>query len=323
MDLQTIRKRVASNISIVDSNGDLLTTDISSADIDNWINDRYLEEIFPAFADRRPNFYMTEGTFPNYVTTGTVSASSTGSTLVATTAIFTNNMIDGWAYNSTDDEALRITGYTNTTTLTLEDDIDDTWDGDTIYIFTGVFTFDISGTSMYRPDWIGVKYASTDKDFTRCVVAEDRDLYIDARGRNTNDSFSQKTPTYTFETVSVSSLPTSGIKIQPFNWQEAISEGVFVRYIKKPAIMTNNTDIPRLPIGHHKILVYGATADALRKLGKYNEAMAWDNSVREPWTGTGLYNKAFKQLLRMNVAEREQRTVNFGRRTSLFYRRNS
>lgn len=68
-------------------------------------------------------------------TTGTASASSTGSTLVATSGIFNSNDVGNTVYNVTDSTYAVITGYTNTTTVTVSSAIGNTWDGDSIAIY--------------------------------------------------------------------------------------------------------------------------------------------------------------------------------------------
>jgi len=45
-----------------------------------------------------------------------------------------------------------------------------------------------------------------------------------------------------------------------------------IEYIEQPAALSADTDGPRLPLGAHSVLVYGGTADALRKLMRLDEA---------------------------------------------------
>lgn len=309
MNLLTLRKRVANYINYVDSSRDLLTNkDINSDDIDQWLNDRYLEDVFPEYADKRPNYFSREATASNSAGTGTVDATSTGTTLVATTSIFTSDMVDARVYNSTDGEFATITDYTSGTQVTLDTTIGDTWDGDTIYIFTGTFTFGGDATDIHRPMWVGVKYSSTDTDYTRAEISDDEDLFDYQRGPDSKNFVRQSIPTYTFDTVTIASVPTSAIKIFPYDWSEVITDAIFLRYIEKPAEMSADNDVPRLPLGHHKFLVYGATADAFLKLGMFDEANQFETRY--------LNGKA--KLMKQHVAEREKRTLNFGKRTYKF-----
>lgn len=76
--------------------------------------------------------------------TGTVDASSTASTLVATAGIFTLSMVGRQVKNTTDGTYRVITGYTNTTTVTVDAAIADLWDTDAISIgsFYGIDNID-------------------------------------------------------------------------------------------------------------------------------------------------------------------------------------
>jgi len=313
MTLVEIRKRVASYINYVDSSGDLESNaDISSTDIDNWINDRYREDLVPRYADLRKEYYMRESTADNYAATGTVDASSTGSTLVTTTSIFTSNMVDARVYNTTDSEGAKITAYTSGTTVTLDTTIGDTWDGDTVYVFTGIYTFGGDANDVLRPDWVGVKYSSTDRDYRRAITGEYRDLFEYEKGRNKDDLFDQDDPRYWFDTVNISGTPTSAIIIRPIDWTEALDDAIYMRYLEIPTALSGDNDVPRLPLGTHKALVFGATADALLKLERFDEANQFEQR----------YQLAKGQLLRYHVSERKQRKVNFMRQNLRFYRRN-
>lgn len=312
MDLETLRKRVFSDISYVDSSGDpLADKDISEDDVDNWINDRYLEELFPEYARLKPEFYSQESKAANYQATGTVHATSTSTTLDATTAIFTSNMVDGIVYSSTSDESRKITAYTDTTTVTVDSAIDDDWDGDTIYVFTGIVTLGGNATDTDRIYWVGIKYDSDDEDYTRCISREDRDMYRRKRGREWSGRFSRTAPEYSFDTVDVSGVPTSAIVIRPFDWEAADTTAIYIKYTEKPAALSSDTDVPRLPIAHHKILVYGAVADAYLEMENAGMADKFE----------GKYKEAFRRLSRSHPAERKKRQINFMRRHNRLFSR--
>lgn len=311
MNLGEMTKRVASYINYDDSSGDLLTgKDISETNIHNWINDRYLEEIFPEFSKLRPEFYAEEATTPNYSATGVVDASSTGKTLVATTAIFTNGMIDGFVFNSTKSEKAVITGYTSTTVVTLETEIGDDWDGDTIYIFDGRFTFSGDASDLNRLMYLGVKYESGN-DYRKAEYIDDRDLFSNQRGPEIKHRQYSLAPLYTFDTFDISGDPTSGIIVYPYDWDEVLEEGIFLRYVAIPSALSADADEPRLPQGHHKLLVYGATADAFDKLQMYDAANKFETR----------YQIALDRLRSHFPAEREKRRIRFNNRSFESYLR--
>jgi len=66
--------------------------------------------------------------------TGTVSASSSGTTLITTAATFNSNMAGWLVYNITQNEVRVISSYSSTTQVTVDASIGDTWDGDTILL---------------------------------------------------------------------------------------------------------------------------------------------------------------------------------------------
>lgn len=71
----------------------------------------------------------------NYgITKATVSSSSTGYSLVSTTAVFNSNMVGNRVYNKTDGTSAIIESYVSSTNVILASPINDTWDGDEIYI---------------------------------------------------------------------------------------------------------------------------------------------------------------------------------------------
>lgn len=312
MTFTNLKKRVFSYINYVDSSGDPITgSDVTATDVGNWINDRYLDEIFPEYSRIKPEYFMQDGTWDNYTATGTVDAASTSTTLVTTSAIFTTDMIDAWVYNTTDGASAKIKSVTNTTTVTLDTTIGDDWDGDTIYVFTGKFTFGGDMTDCYRVEWVGVKYASTDTDFRRVRATNDRDVFERWRGRTQNDTFTQMDPVYMFKTIDVAGAMTSAIEIRPIDWEEAISDAIYVRYIERPAELSADGDTPRLPIAHHKLLVWGAVADAYTKIGNFDKAQFFEQK----------YNNEFRRLVRSHPAERDKRTLRTGAYTYRFISR--
>ena len=64
----------------------------------------------------------------------TVSSSSTGYSLVSTTSVFNSNMVGNRIYNKTDNTSAIIDSYVSATNVILKTPINDTWDGDEIYM---------------------------------------------------------------------------------------------------------------------------------------------------------------------------------------------
>lgn len=265
MTYENIKKGVAFNIGYVDSSGDFLTgKDVTETDIGNAVNNRYLDDLFPFLSSQYPEDFRQVGKFDFYKTTGTVSASSTSTTLVASTAIFNTGMVGDRVYNSTDETSATITAYSSTTTVTVDTEIDDDWDGDTIYVLGHEFGLGGNATDARSLTSVAVKYSTDDSYYTECRrVNEDQ-----VKGGDVNYSNS---PIWYPTTVDISGTPTSAIGILP-EPSTNVANGVEIKYIETPASMSSDADVPRLPLGSHSTLIYGATADVLRKLMRLDEA---------------------------------------------------
>lgn len=265
MTFTNIKKGIASNIGYVDSSGAILSSkDISETDIGNWVNNRYIDDLFSAISAQYPEDYNQAGKLNFYKATGTASSSSTSTTLVTTGNIFNNGMVGDSVYNSTDGEKAVITAYTSATTVTLDTTIDDDWDGDTVYVLGHEFGLGGNATDIRVPLSVAVKYDSDADYYTTC-------RRIDKKQIQGGDIFYESDPVWYPTTVDISSVPTSAIGILP-EASEAVASGILMDYTEQPAALSSNSDVPRLPLGSHSLLVYGGTADAMRKLMRLDEA---------------------------------------------------
>ena len=311
LDLQGIYTRVLSQINYLTSDDQAVEgADVTKDDIIRYINDKYLQEIVPFLRDKDPEFFSEEHYDNTYMVTGTVDATSTSTTLVATTPIFSNVMVDGIVYNSTDKVFRNIVGYTDNETLTVDTAIGDDWDGDTIYVFTGIYTFGGSMQGISKEDWVGVKYLTTDNDFTRATRSTFRDEFKTQKGRDRNALYSTLNPKFYFDTMDIGGTPKSAIVLKPIP-TVAITEGLYIKVRGEPKQLVNDNDVPRLPTGHVMVLVNGAIAEAFRKMRLFSEAQQYD----------ALYEKGKMALFRQAVAERPKRQVDFENRSLVYYRR--
>lgn len=267
MTFTNIKKRIASNLGYVDSSGDLLASkDITATDLGNWINDRYIDDLFSTLSSQYPEDFTQVGKLNFYKTTGTVDAASTSTTLVATGNIFNNGMVGDRVYNSTDEELAKITAYTSATTVTIDTTIGDTWDGDTIYVLGHEFGLGGNATDARSMLRVTVKYDNDTSTYTNC-----RYLPKGKALASGDETYYESDPIWYPTTVDISGTPTSAIGILP-EARKNISEGIEVEYIEQPSALSSDSDVPRLPLGAHSTLVYGATADAMRKLMRLDEA---------------------------------------------------
>lgn len=271
MTFENIKKRAASNIGYVGSTGDFLTgKDITETDLGNWTNDRYLDDLIPQIASQYPEDYEQIAKANFYKTSGTVSTSSTSTTLVASTSIFNNGMVGDTVYNSTDGDSAIIEAYSSATTVTVDQTIGDTWDGDTIYVLGHEFAIGGDATDIRGIREVAVKYDSDNTYYRVCEQMDQNQIFKDG-----SEKFSVASPVWYPTTLDVSGVMTSAIGILPEATQN-VANGISVRYLEFPAAMSSDSDVPRLPLGSHSILVYGVTADALRKLRRPDEADSYE-----------------------------------------------
>lgn len=261
MQKSDLIKYIAQSVGYWDFTGSAVMTgkNITSAMMLDALNFRYLEDVVPKFAKVKPEFFEQEAKANNYTASSTVSSNSS-TTLVSVDAIFTSGSVECKVYNSTVDEVANIVGYTNTTTVTLDGTYD--WTAtDVIYLFTGIYTFGNDATDiMGYPSYVGIKFNTTDTNFRKVVQFGATELYPDSYGRDKFTEFSEIDPVYNLTTVKVSGVYESAIAVKPIP-EVPIANGVYIKYTVKPAALSDDTDVPRLPLGYHKFIADGAIAD--------------------------------------------------------------
>jgi len=247
-------------------NDDVLTGKyLDKTDLLNYVDLRYREYVVPLLKANYPKFFEKTLILNNWEATGTVDASSTGSTLDVTTPIFASNMVGATVYNSTDKESRTIISFTDTTTVTLDSAIDDTWDGDTIYVLSGRILLDSGDTlAMDEPLFLGIKYTEGDTKFRTVKPQEFEELhefeYEDTLEYSTFDPVSF----FSTETDS-NNVMRSAINFRPLP-SVPLANSIYFKGTILPGKITLTTT-PRLPLGNHGFLAYGAAADAAIALG--------------------------------------------------------
>lgn len=261
MQKSDLIKYIAQSIGYWDFTGSAVMTgkNITSAMMLDALNFRYLEDVVPKFAKVKPEFFEQEAKANNYTASSTV-VSNTGTTLVSTDAIFTSGSVECKVYNSTADEVANIVAYTDTSTVTLDGTY--SWTAaDVIYLFTGVYTFGNDATDiMGYPSYVGIKYDTGDTNFAKVIQYGSTEMYKDSYGRDKFSEFSEQNPVYNLTTVKVSGVYESAIAVKPIP-ETPIANGVYIKYIVKPAALSDDADVPRLPLGYHKFIADGAIAD--------------------------------------------------------------
>lgn len=263
MDFETLKKRAAKQLNLLDSSGEILTgKDITETKLGQAINDGYISDVYPMLQGQHSQDFEQTDYMPNYTVTGTVDAGSTASTLVATTAIFTELMIGLRVYNSTDSESAIITGYTNTTTVTLDTAIDDTWDGDTIVIFDNTFLLGGGTYDAYTVKNVFARYSTAGE-------------YVRVTPRSYNDLYQSGTETFIDPVYwNTTSSGSRAISIRPL-FSVPDTRALRIEWQKVPAEMSADADEPSLPTPHQTFLYwYGVKEGALLRRDKVLYQMA-------------------------------------------------
>lgn len=275
MDYSTIKLRVAENIGSLDTDGStIIDGKVTQTGIKNKINDLHREELAPLFSDKfTHNYKRTTYPFNTNIGTGTVDATSTSTTLVATTSIFSNHMEGLTVENTTDSETRTLKTYSSGTQFTVDTAIDDDWDGDTIYILGDTYTFGGNTDDLKEVIKVEIKYASTDSKFTDVDQIDMDDL-------TNNESFSKASPKFSLTSLveldgSNNEIRRPAVKIFPA--PDSYLGKLKITYVEIPRTMTNDTDLPVLAAqGSGEILVNGVTAWAFRLQDKFEEAREYD-----------------------------------------------
>lgn len=282
MTFLTMRKRVAENLGILgDDEATILPSKVTSTGIDNHLSELYLDELFPLLSENYPDdFKQFTYKLNTWTATGTVSASSTSTTLVTTADTFTNSMEGFTAQNITDGETAKIVTYNSATSVTLDTTIGDTWDGDTIYVLGNEFTF--SGDISDMKEFLGarIKYSASDLYLTPCIQVEKSREII-----NGGETFSQASPRVYLTMINVSGTPTKAIGFLPY--PTSYLGAIEIDYIGKPPTPSTGSTPMLEVIGISDAIIKGTTAWGFRNIGDNKAAMYWDT----------LYEKAKASML--------------------------
>lgn len=141
----------------------------------------------------------------------------------------------------------------------------DTIAGEAVYAFGG------DAEDLLALESVAIKRASTDEDYTRAYTLNPLDFYLVGKEKVPAGAprfferqiFNEATGNY----VLAIEFPEECIP------EESITDGIEIRYIERPPLMVEDTDIPeKLPRELHKLLVIGAAIPALEKMDEYEKA---------------------------------------------------
>lgn len=275
MDFEEITQRVGKNLKYYSDTGGWLTgKDITQSDIEEYVNEVYQEEMFPLFARSYPWLFRHTGELNSWILTATVNASSTGTTLVIDTdsnTQFANAMVGLYVYNETDGEKAEITGYTSTSTVTLDTTIGDTWDGDTVKVLGQEFALGGDATDIYTIERVAVKYdADSTAEPMIGEVRDKQDFFV------TGQEVFDRTYPYVYMT-SVQDAEegmTTAIGVLP-KFEEPVTNGIKIDYLARPSALEDATDKPRFKVAAS--LIAGATMKCYEKRQNTEMSSYWLN----------------------------------------------
>lgn len=273
--LAEMRLEVAENIGYDDGQGGVLQgKDITSAMIDKYLNRRYYR-LLSRMANHYPEDFERTSTANFYKTLGTVDAVS-GATLTTTGSVFETGMVGDTIYNETTGTSAVIKSYTSDTQVILYTENPEEWAaGDTIYVLGTEFAVGGDASDMRYPISVAVKYKDSDRKFRTCTPTSKNEVYKTGR-----ETFPTSKPQWYKTNLKVNDVVTPAIGIVP-EPTLPVMNGIQLRYVELPEKLSNDNDVPVLPLGSQHYLIPGATADALKKLQRGDEAMMYEREYMQ------------------------------------------
>jgi hypothetical protein len=269
---------IAKELGILSSDGTtILSKKITGDDIVNRIQFVNREVLFPILSNAFPLDYTNHSySQQTYIAAGVVDSSSTGTTLVCTSDIFTNGMEGFTVQNITDGSSTKLKTYVSANSYIVEGTIADTWDGDSIVIVGNEYTFGGMAADLKELAQVRIKYSPNDNDWTVCTVSK-RNREI----RYGGEAFSRGDPIAYLDSILVDGELKAVVGFLPYPDNYL---GVFeADYIAKPAILTEAQEPILSNQGICPLIINGVIAWGLELLGQTKKAK--DYLEKDPRTG--------------------------------------
>ena len=158
-------------------------------------------------------------------------------------------MVGSYVKNVTDDETTYITKYIDATTVEVNDDGMSDWTGDTVKLIDKIQL--LNGIAdLYQIVSLFVRYSESDT-YVRAQLR--------LRGGTIQTGYeSASNPIYFLTThTDVDGNIHKGIELMP-QFTDVDDNAIKVVYVQHPSELSNDSDEPLLPPGHHTVLVWGA-----------------------------------------------------------------
>jgi len=254
------------------------------------INRVLIEDVGQILMDKYPHdFEETYYPMPTYRTSFTIDASSSGTTLVATSSSFSNTDEGFQIQNGTSFDYVKILTYINPTQVTLTTTIPTAWvAGQICYVLGNEFTLKGDALNKFKEvrKW-EVKYRSTD-NYIKCILQERNDLPpIDST------LFSTLAPIVYPTAVLENGIQTRALGLLPFplDFRGAIR----ATGIRKIDPMVSDSDVPPLDVaGISEPLINGACAWGCKILRDYQSVPLYEEM--DPRTNI-MYPKGTRKVI--------------------------
>lgn len=283
MNRATIRARVLRRINqLASDESTAIEGRVTTNSINEAIDDIYRGELCSIFIDKYPDLFKATLTpFNTNTASATVDATSSGNTLVVTEDTFVLNDVGTSVYNPATSQIAEITAYASATEVTLSLEINDDWDGDTIYVLGNEYLLsEATSTQDIREVMtVRIKYASDDSKWT---IAERMDE-TDAKANGGFDRYHPKFYLTSLEDEHVTQQSAIGILPFPNKWDGLIQ----IQATIIPPELTDTTNTKPIP-GIDLAIYNGAVAICLRDLDMFDKADVYQ----------GLYNSEQARILR-------------------------
>ena len=182
-----------------------------------------------------------------------------------TSTIITSTEADRWLNQAFEEVYMRY-AMANRVKFQRESYADTVADQDT-------YTFGGDATDLLGILWLGVKYASTDDDYTRARPMSYPDVMLTGSEERT-----QTSPVYFRTSEVVSGATVDGIKFAEGSVPDAaVTDGLKLLYIERPATLSDDADEPdKIPPELDKYIVYGAAEKCFLKMEQDSRASEFE-----------------------------------------------
>lgn len=305
MDREELRTAIARNLRILSSDETTVIegSGITVAGINEEINKVYRNTLAQLLINKYPqDFEQWSYPIRTYRESFTVSASTTGSTLISTSEVFFNGDEGFKIQNPSTGETLIVETYNSTTSVTTTEDVPATWIGDTVYILGNILRLNGELADFREILSVKIKFASSENRYSVAELVRSND-YEPMK----SDEFNKNAPKYILSTLKTATGNERCLRFLPdFN---DYTGTVLIKYTQLPPKLVSDSDIPILEIiGIEDAIIAGVTS--------------WGFRILKDWDSSTAYQKILGDQINIMLSTYKPRNKDTTRRqrTQAFYR---